>query len=1533
MDPISRIFFTHDPVDLESAKEVVSKLEKLLPSCIELLKRDPGTVSEKIENLRERISSLEAGEARAHLLGQLGRCRTLFNELIGRVSPSGLELSGEEVLEAIDSGNLGLALDLIKTEGLSLEGFERLIEPNQLEWIRLNLEFSPSEPPTLDAMALTKSGERVGLGWGYKAANLAVMRKHAEEATTRCTSSIVRVPEFIPLSDIEMRCFIQSKYPDLEKDWRRFQTTLDPEKGELTAAGLVVLEKIQQSILKCFEEHSYAPPQLIKWLEENNPQLLAVRSTGKEDSKTNSNAGGNDTELYVKPTSEEISKAMGRVLSSYFSEKSIRLRLAKEDRSVLTEELFLPVLIQTMVSKPEAGGILFTGGDLGELVELSVVCGHPHGVAGGEGTADRFFVDIEAGEVAKSVRSKKSEFRDGVYQPTTPQNRDSPAISDECARDMKAVATYYSQEVYRSDSGNESLNIEFSVEEGVIHLLQLRPLIRGKSPDSVSYIALDTIDKSCEIIGKTLLSDGSYVRNSEETIVLVCDTLEEAEKLYTEASLEVRSKIATVVVRKPAPTTSHAAVNLIAAGIGAIVIEKTEEFRRVRSLIEGGKKCFIDLQQGALIHADEVDIRAGYVCFPIPLEYSVAPSAMIRHNSREELRLFATKLDTLIGESLGPGDTGMRELLQEMSVGSEVQVRAAAANLLFLLRGLIRKASVDPAFSAEKQLLLMITEEIVKIVEKQLIPVATSEPRSLKRLYPIRLIEACLYQEGSVIGGFSIKTILEAVQNQKKLASALEVSFADAVAREGALAKAPYVRARFSIIDSKEQALFDRFMQSLHLADPVQVENIGKFFLRLNNLGILTEWVNRELGLILERGDIHTVFEHLCNVARNSFEEMKRCERTLLRVKELRSKISNWEDPKYVQSHMHNLLLEFKKMGFEIEGGNPASFIVRYELASDLGKLAILETMKEVVDLYDEMIKTVKISRRYPTEKGRLKHFKAMLGQYRLMMQICLQLTDQMGRKISELGTWRVGAKVRVEDYLHAIDVGGDVSVGDTIIRSPGFDNIDVESLSESGLATQILPSKHFDVSAIIVTATGDFLYSRVFPGTLEDYFTLFHQNMLASIGRVRSNFSIPEEKLPKALRDYKGILGSRFSRIDVRNGKIVVESDIPVRQHAVRVEVSYDLVASRSIVTKISFFGANEGNRWEYLAATLAAMGEDIPNLEFEPPKITYGASGGVTLEFTDHGLGDKLVELEAFIATINFSTESLLPPTYFCDLVMEARESLGVDPTIPFSREDLKRGAFFIAPMVVYQFIQEGKLVEAKALLTKLEELQLTMPQLKDVKISDGFFPHSDRLWGNAIKELEPLVEGVPPKEEGDKDLFDIEWGGDDDLDLGAFEDPELFQPEENPLFKKYLERHGNLLNRSFHGSPEDKKVLEILLDFVETDKKMAIRVVSLKGLYLNKLEETLQNDPQIIEAAVSEDARVLDKLTPDALHNPRLAVAVVQKHPEMLLRFSEEVRSNSAVIERVVRKSPAALQFAGPEFSNNQALAQFAWSYEEG
>jgi hypothetical protein len=199
---------------------------------------------------------------------------------------------------------------------------------------------------SIEHLDLDKLALPTGLGYGYKAANLMQLEILALKVAAE-------VPRFKAIRHEEVLSYILIHYPRFLGDYAIFRSLLG-NPPNLTEEAKGMLLSMRSQIEEIFtNKEGKSLFGLDPFIKSVGSDFLIVRSTGKEDSDTNSNAGGNLSIPYTRKDEREVLSHIGKVLSSYFSDKSISQRITSRDPSLVEDEIpFVPVLIQQMCGEP-----------------------------------------------------------------------------------------------------------------------------------------------------------------------------------------------------------------------------------------------------------------------------------------------------------------------------------------------------------------------------------------------------------------------------------------------------------------------------------------------------------------------------------------------------------------------------------------------------------------------------------------------------------------------------------------------------------------------------------------------------------------------------------------------------------------------------------------------------------------------------------------------------------------------------------------------------------------------------------------------------------------------------------------------------------------------------------------------------------------------------------------------------------------------------------------------------------------------------
>ena len=707
---------------------------------------------------------------------------------------------------------------------------------------------SKASPENIDHFALE-------LGWGYKAANLQIMTEHTNRINQKLKVAQVQVPPFFPVSHHEIFDYIQQKDPEIFKLWQDFKASFEMDNTEayLTAAsneaasqtgfkitpeGTKILLQIRTRIEDLFNNKNIPLPHLEPWLKEVNPLYLIVRSTGKEDSDTNSNAGGNASILYVKPKPHEISVAIGEVIASYFGEKSINQRILCGDRSLLVDEQpFIPVLIQEMIFEntklsqsdsleiPRSGVIFTRQTDKAEgVVFIQTGLGLNEGIVSSLVPVDSYYIkDTQIHSVIskKDTRIIGHEDADGNVTTSSVENNNSelennPALSQNLLLDLKTIADEISNIYGQKEGRFKAMDMEYTVKlkpqksgKPVIYLLQARPLLETQgdhviTPTYLDLKSLQELPKENITSSEVLLDGNAHVRTiSIPKHILFAHDLPTAETIYSTKSIAQ-----VIIIQKTAPTTSHPAVILRPKGVPVLVVEDKDKFQALKKSINTlsqENSLLVDTQRGLIISGNKADstekyIRQGLISYSIPLQFTVPSSSLIDayikyettegglEKIRTELNKFNAQTKSTI-DNLSKGapflNLSIRELLDGIASYEEDQALLALASLLQIMKKrLIQSMHGTESMRASiNQPMFQVFEAAIKLAESDLAPaIKQYGPGTKERLYPLKFLEAMIYQRANprLVDAHSFLEVLQLDQAQKKAMDAAkthEVSF------------------------------------------------------------------------------------------------------------------------------------------------------------------------------------------------------------------------------------------------------------------------------------------------------------------------------------------------------------------------------------------------------------------------------------------------------------------------------------------------------------------------------------------------------------------------------------------------------------------------------------------------------------------------------------------------------------------------------------------------------------------------------------
>lgn len=1190
------------------------------------------------------------------------------------------------IVKALAEHDLASAKWLL-LKGCDLESIEKTVleskDPEQIKiftWLKKYNEKPIATPHTLNHYALD-------VGYGYKTANLMVQKVSLEELNTQLKSSQAVVPEFLPFSDFEMHHHLKPILPELESLWNEFLATFkkvkssNPEQLEtlmITSEGQHLISQIQQKIQAYFVEHPFLTPEIDEWLENLNAEFLIIRSTGKEDTAENPNPGGNETIHNVKKDAFAVSHAIFQVISSYFGAKSISQRLLVGDTSLFTEKPFLPVLLMKMVTEKVNGeddinkiprsGVMLTkqNGKADAVTLLQVGLGHNEGVVESKVAVDTYYIDKHH-KIASVITNKNTRFVPVQHSEEKPvhleviHNRNSTleksqALPDGVIRDMKRIADYFAEK-YGKEGTPAALDLEYTIqlqgdkELPQINLLQIRPLVEKQAsiPNYLDLQQLNKLPKADMSPVKTLLPGDSTVQTIQKVSdIMYADSLTQGLMRYLFGDKgEKSSDLPKVIISmQTAPLTSHEALFFAKRGVVVYVIKNKNQLRAIKKILAQATQkhpAYCDPQRGLIISSKHVKnqtklLAEGYISYPIPTELSLPKGlftprsgGITPHEFEIKIGLLNTRYQKLDRELRDDKpymfDKGLRELFDIVaSSNKDEEAKLALATLLKLMNAdLLTRLKNNTTGQESVLLLLQIFDASTALCVNQLVPALVFPPGTPNRLYPLKFLEALLFQHAqpSIVNCESW-TIVNSMNLAETKVRKLTEKEDLAIQNSGNAWENQMLLMARSAINSEVRKKWISFIQDLaahgsqeeqKLVTNLVIENV--------NLGLSSMWLNFIFFPLMESNpqeNAITLLNQLNGIQEKDREILHRLKHQMNQLQVSKSQISAWSDPAYVRKNILPLRRLFLNEFGYYDAKTDSALKKNYQQSESLGRLALFEFMRQGIDVYDRTVKTVELSNQYgPEIQQQLEDVADLLVGYLHMLEgVCSLLSDKENVSLVERN-WLRNTQEYIECLRHGrLSWGGqrlvDVETYDYVSPIHTFFREGLEGIlwalknkmpqSESLLQAR----KTFNVIPLTFGSGVDFTYGLTHPETLEEIFTTIHQN-LELIRRFLFNKQFSVEKLLEGdAQEFNTLIKDLFSKpskylritrkqeishFSIEGSFLEYVYQISLRQHACTLALEYDTTQpEKGITMEVAAFGREEHHRFAQIASYGAFLG-----------------------------------------------------------------------------------------------------------------------------------------------------------------------------------------------------------------------------------------------------------------------------------------------------------------------------------------------------
>ncbi len=1026
--------------------------------------------------------------------------------------------------------------------------------------------------------------------YGNKTANLCVLKDIISQPSlqnkVKQYGVRVSIPEFLGISSDDVKLFLQSLVPNLDKKIEETYKEQNEDKflkrlEEIGAliAGAQVKEgeqinfdkEVQQSLSStgggnlvgrkrtCSEagltseverpsKRSNTPIDVFIEEARRKGWRLMVRSSGQEDTKNCSNAGGNHTEINVTPERNAIDRAMCNVVASYFSKKSLEQRKESGENIRLTKPHYA-VLLQRMIgekanAKTEeipVGCVVYTQeakGRTSGITHIQASFGHNEGVVDSKVEVDTYYVGPKT-QINKRIKNKPERLvplqtSDGKYGLEFKDNgkelENKSALDDNALLAIKAVADEI-EITYRMPM---DIELVYERHTKTIYLVQARPLVYSSKKENPSYIK-DVKKYAQKVQCSTLIPDDFSVKHiTTADQIIVAQTLDEAlekfmtktDKQKTDEQFDQQKKVQVVAVKGNALETSHAAANFRHFGKAVVIIPKIEIINQW--LTQEPLSLWIDVQQGIVVSTPTCDSEQGYCKHPIDQYVSIPQSITQQYEISRSFSEYypAVPLENLIKMIWNAKD---KELCCKVLDSLRYRIFVAFS-------GQQNNQRAEILFRYVYYLMAQIIEYF-------------DQPRL--RAYFTNFLEAALIQEriSGDVDCYSFRSLdTKNWSNEVCIKQISDESMRHMIQKYPDLLDIAQKGCAVALSPELEKYWLKVITYVAHNQN-ADNEKLKKSFValisKIQSLDALSGWMNVFLDPALDKPEeIKSIIERYSyemNVYKDILEEMLNIEKALACYDS-----KKWEDPESFEKVCEDFKNRFLKFFVDDK-------LKKYldEKGNVFVKIFLLNLIEHFVDVFDRSIKSLTSSNKYKNKDQHVKNFKQVLVPY-----------------FSLLESFDIGKN------LHYVVASKSISTRKKIKER--FDQI-----SSTG-AEQFLPSKDFSAVNSIAACTGSG-FDRALPKTLEDMFTFIHRSLLWWIAKAMPLSVLKKKQAPKLFNDINKVLldlkSTYFQGVKYNGSRIIARYQVSMANHGVCLKLSADKNGPDARI-EFMFFGNNR-DRW----------------------------------------------------------------------------------------------------------------------------------------------------------------------------------------------------------------------------------------------------------------------------------------------------------------------------------------------------------------
>lgn len=1076
--------------------------------------------------------------------------------------------------------------------------------------------------------------------FGYKAANLIYLMEKLPGYQNNSSLKLA-VPKLVSLSHDDVSKHLNKILPSWGKSWSDFVENfkIQENKTSLDHKSKEILNTLRIEIKKAFAQNPIITnKKQTQALDKSS--LVMVRSTGLEDDVDNANPGGNES-VPSKFDNKNISNAIGEVVASYFSEKSLSQRLkAKDD---ITQNPFMAVLIQNLVGEGLSNddgivysGVMYSGNG---ATRIQAAPGHGELIVNSKGNFDNFYItsqNMVYAEVQNKDFRLKPKYNMGTKKLSLVEEDNkidtalSHSLSETVAQEMHKIAQYIEQ-IY-----DMRMDVEFVYDpkSNVLNIVQARPIPEGDRanhvPSSLDPLYIKEIIKDGGQIfkGNTITPEVNHavtIDNAEQ--IIVCDKIEEALDVYLKNSKDIKA----VVVKNNAPDTGHEAGEFSSKAIPVIRIADIGKVEALLEELKDGKKIIVDPQRKSVFQLPSNPSTKEFIkegLFKSTLTSNVSSYKHEFQSSKDNLVSGATKnvfgvfdeLNSVLWDNFF--QKNKTKLFSNVSSFSQELFNINSINIVEEpnnLGDLITAAKKGQAGAFEK-LCENIWNDFLK--DNKSIPHLKDLNEALEvlenpygdlsehtnALKIVLKLATNLYKTGKISHDLFVQTMIsgaelggiinndlrqignqlfERAEDKQKIyteylnvfeklqgtinASAEKDVLSDSIFmnlsekhhEQEMLKLAPNQnwnktqKANFVIATKLEQFFISQNSKAnwINFCKEICASQYSNQLVNLVGnivkMGIHAQWCNTTFVKTYKenKDKPYIALGKMLNEAKTLLEKKDDFKKIDRAINELKKQISLWKEPKDFDE-LH------KK--FQEKLGQIKKKLKINKTDSALQIMLTSKQMHDLVDAFDLTIKSLEKSTIYTDKIQQAKKFQIILRDFAELMKDWMEMTGCTQKEIIEYVDYKLD---------------------------------DSRTLTEKDLSL----SGKFDVSSATIYSKYDskgWVRTLNKCETLEDYFTLIHQNaiLLASHASDDINKELFNEcpHVIQALHESLtttyymnwGALNTKLSAVEFNYPEISFHYNTPLRNHSSRSDIKYHC-STKEISLVYSAFGENENHRW----------------------------------------------------------------------------------------------------------------------------------------------------------------------------------------------------------------------------------------------------------------------------------------------------------------------------------------------------------------